>query len=302
MTLDDAVAALAAAGNILPREAMQWCLDHWDEASPGLVRMLDEYATGADRSDRAADALFFALHLIGEKREAKALPALCLLLHDPDAAERVLDEAITETLRGILISLFDGDVPRLKALVEDEGTDDFIRDASLSTLAYVTGLGRIPAAEMAEYLGRLLETFDPKTHEVMFCACAVAVAQLGCDELVPRVEAMLRRYRAPLPIMDLADFRKILAGTHADPTGMAEFERDRIGPFTDAIGVLGGWYGFSEEARRKAATAAESEDDEWPGYEEPYVNPYRHVGRNDPCPCGSGKKFKKCCLDRIGSD
>ena len=22
------------------------------------------------------------------------------------------------------------------------------------------------------------------------------------------------------------------------------------------------------------------------------------VGRNDPCPCGSGKKFKKCCIDR----
>ena len=20
------------------------------------------------------------------------------------------------------------------------------------------------------------------------------------------------------------------------------------------------------------------------------------VGRNDPCPCGSGKKYKKCCL------
>ncbi len=22
----------------------------------------------------------------------------------------------------------------------------------------------------------------------------------------------------------------------------------------------------------------------------------RNVGRNDPCPCGSGKKYKKCCL------
>ena len=22
------------------------------------------------------------------------------------------------------------------------------------------------------------------------------------------------------------------------------------------------------------------------------------VGRNDPCPCGSGRKFKKCCLNR----
>jgi hypothetical protein len=25
------------------------------------------------------------------------------------------------------------------------------------------------------------------------------------------------------------------------------------------------------------------------------------VGRNDPCPCGSGKKFKKCCLLPAGS-
>ena len=29
---------------------------------------------------------------------------------------------------------------------------------------------------------------------------------------------------------------------------------------------------------------------------EPVKNPLRGVGRNDPCPCGSGKKYKKCCL------
>ncbi|MFN9549485.1 MAG: SEC-C metal-binding domain-containing protein [Pirellulaceae bacterium] len=22
----------------------------------------------------------------------------------------------------------------------------------------------------------------------------------------------------------------------------------------------------------------------------------QRVGRNDPCPCGSGKKYKNCCL------
>jgi len=27
---------------------------------------------------------------------------------------------------------------------------------------------------------------------------------------------------------------------------------------------------------------------------------YTDVGRNDPCPCGSGKKFKKCCGLLIG--
>jgi hypothetical protein len=26
------------------------------------------------------------------------------------------------------------------------------------------------------------------------------------------------------------------------------------------------------------------------------------VSRNDPCPCGSGKKYKKCCLDRDDAD
>lgn len=26
------------------------------------------------------------------------------------------------------------------------------------------------------------------------------------------------------------------------------------------------------------------------------------VGRNDPCPCGSGKKFKRCCIDRVEAE
>ena len=26
------------------------------------------------------------------------------------------------------------------------------------------------------------------------------------------------------------------------------------------------------------------------------IDPFRKIGRNEPCPCGSGKKYKKCCL------
>jgi len=36
------------------------------------------------------------------------------------------------------------------------------------------------------------------------------------------------------------------------------------------------------------------------GGEQPVAQPIRNrqtrVGRNDPCPCGSGKKFKHCCI------
>ena len=31
---------------------------------------------------------------------------------------------------------------------------------------------------------------------------------------------------------------------------------------------------------------------------QPSVNANKNVGRNDPCPCGSGKKYKNCCWDK----
>ena len=34
------------------------------------------------------------------------------------------------------------------------------------------------------------------------------------------------------------------------------------------------------------------------GKPKPIVNPGSKLGRNDPCPCGSGKKYKKCCSSR----
>ena len=40
-----------------------------------------------------------------------------------------------------------------------------------------------------------------------------------------------------------------------------------------------------------------NDDEEWlEGMALPYMREAPKVGRNDPCPCGSGKKYKKCCL------
>ena len=32
--------------------------------------------------------------------------------------------------------------------------------------------------------------------------------------------------------------------------------------------------------------------------QEPYRRPEPKIGRNDPCPCRSGKKYKQCCLNK----
>lgn len=33
---------------------------------------------------------------------------------------------------------------------------------------------------------------------------------------------------------------------------------------------------------------------------EPIHRADKELGRNDPCPCGSGKKYKACCMKKAG--
>lgn len=63
------------------------------------------------------------------------------------------------------------------------------------------------------------------------------------------------------------------------------------------------WYVDPEgdEVEHHEKSVFTREDDEWkfldgmPGKQEPFRREDPKVGRNDPCTCGSGKKFKKCC-------
>jgi preprotein translocase subunit SecA len=45
-----------------------------------------------------------------------------------------------------------------------------------------------------------------------------------------------------------------------------------------------------------AAALAGSYTDAATGKPKPVVRAGSKLGRNDPCPCGSGKKYKKCCM------
>jgi len=42
---------------------------------------------------------------------------------------------------------------------------------------------------------------------------------------------------------------------------------------------------------------SEAFEDAASGKPKPIVRPGSRLKRNDPCPCGSGKKYKKCCLN-----
>jgi len=57
-----------------------------------------------------------------------------------------------------------------------------------------------------------------------------------------------------------------------------------------------------EEQRRQSGEVEYQHDEtenldggeELPSHQKPITREGKKVGRNDPCPCGSGKKFKQC--------
>jgi uncharacterized protein YecA (UPF0149 family) len=74
---------------------------------------------------------------------------------------------------------------------------------------------------------------------------------------------------------------------------MAQSSRsDEFTLFGDTVDELSRWYGFSDEARADRERLRQEIEAEF-AESEPYRNPFRGVGRNDPCPFG--KKFKRCC-------
>ncbi|UCG16509.1 MAG: SEC-C domain-containing protein [Phycisphaerales bacterium] len=50
-----------------------------------------------------------------------------------------------------------------------------------------------------------------------------------------------------------------------------------------------------EEEEQHAKKLPTEEEPELPPPVDPIQSDTEKVGRNDPCPCGSGKKYKKCC-------
>ena len=300
MDIETVIRSLASAGHDLPREAMRWALDHWDEAAPGLLGVLERYADGTDRSEEAVGAAFFILHLAAERRETRAFAPLCRLLKDAEASEEVLGDGITTSLKGILIGTYDGDLEALKGVIEAEQADEYARAGALAVLAYLAATGRVAREEAEAYLLRLYDALRPQHESFVWYGWTSAVALLGLEAMSDVVRRAFTRGLIDPMVTNYDLFRRDLGRTLADPERMAGFRYDNIAPLEDAVGELSRWYAFSDAAKRDRARqiAREVAGVEPRPPRLPAVNPFKGVGRNDPCPCGSGKKFKKCCLQR----
>ncbi|HXZ16741.1 MAG TPA: DUF1186 domain-containing protein [Roseiarcus sp.] len=293
MNVDEALRAFAEADD-LPREAMSWALANWEAAAPRFVARLRAVAAGADPTDAAVDQVFYILHLCGQMRETRAYEPLCRwIARDPDL-EVALGDAITETLPDILISVFDGDCEPLIAAIRSREADGEARGAALLALGYlVRSRGALDDDAMRALLEHLRQEAASEADQTMAQQWADAAAALGYDDLKMEVALLAKEGLIDPRYLSLVDFEEIVQIARSDPAGLAAFHDQQVQPLDDAIGAMETWSFGEHDEFELDETEDLSGDNPFDG---PYVNPLRDVGRNDPCPCGSGKKYKKCCL------
>lgn len=305
MTDDDILVALDCEYPF-PREALTAATERRAALAPRLIADIERCAAMPYAPTNRPNRLVFAIHLLAEWRDKSAYRPLCALLRIPGRAqEAILGDVVTETGPRLLASVFDGDPQPLYDLALDRKVNEYVRGSAFEALAIVTALGELPIADMERFLRESFDRLRPRRDNFAWCGWEEAVSDLGLESLAPLVR---RAHDAgifkEMQWGDYAEFEEAMRLAIEDNSAALKGGSRFRGLFGSTVTELSGWHSFSEEAQRERAADEEVEDEELAAkiaevraalqHGRPQINPYRDVGRNDPCPCGSGLKFKRC--------
>jgi hypothetical protein len=288
---------LIATANQMPDRAIVMCTVRIEEAAPLLRAVLVKAADGKILSEQEETLLFRGLHILGAARDTETCQPLLRLLHRPEAdLDLLLGDTITESLTKIVAGVFDGNADALFDAMANPSIDGFIREALIGAATFLTWKSLIPLDRMEGFLRRVDEEKLAPDGDPVWSGWMMAIALLGLRDWMPLVRQAFDEGRIDPQVYDKVYFEEQLSKAEAAPDDIGRFERADLGYIEDVLSGLewvSGWHGF-----------ADLDDDlgsipDFPAPSQmPVTNPWRHVGRNDPCPCGSGKKAKKCCLGR----
>ena len=240
--------------------------------------------------------LFFIFHLLGEWREKAAYRPLARLLRLPaDEVDSIFGDGITTTSHRVMAAVFDGDPDPLYDIILDPNAEQFIRAGMCEALAMVTLRGELDRVLAGRFLRDAFSNVQPQAQNFVWVGWQSAIAMLGMGDLKALVKNAFDRGFIDSQILGFKHFEQDLRRGIERPGEPWPSDNHDYSLFGDTLEELSGWYCFTEQYRRDQqrwrrqaeANRARSQRLE---------NPFKGVGRNDLCPCGSGKKFKKCCL------
>jgi hypothetical protein len=278
------------SGDGLPTEAIRAATADRSTVAPLLLDAIDRCAP---KNEVEENGLFIAFHLLGQWREKSAYRTIARFLRRPDV-ELILGDATTETSHRVLASVFDGDPRPIYDIIRDPEADELVRWRAFDALVILVLRGGLDRAAVADFLRSAFDDLQPRDMCAVWDGWQGAVALLALVELEPLVREAFRlgfTYEMSTSLKNFEDDLKETCGDRPLPP----WQRKEYEPFGDVVDELRDWDAFKPKQHRDQ-TASIQRPDPWPAM--PASNPFRNVGRNDPCPCGSGKKFKKCCIGK----
>jgi hypothetical protein len=287
----------------LPAEALKAASAQRVEMVPLFVQEIENFLALDPGARAKSMPLFFIFHLLGQWREKSAYRPLARLLRLPGReVDALFGDGITTTSHRVMAAVFDGDPEPLYDIILDPNAEEFIRAGMCEALAMVTVRGELDAAVAGRFLRDAFTEMRPQAECYVWVGWQSAIAMLGMSDLKILVKKAFERGFIDSHVLGFEHFEQDLRrGIEHPGEPRLPDDRDRT-LFGDTVEELSGWYCFTEQYRedqerwRRQAEADNARSQH-------LENPFKGVGRNDPCPCGSGKKFKKCCLAtvRLGS-
>lgn len=273
-----------------------------EEITPHLLRALEEVAAAPEKfRSRDYSLHLFAAYLLAQFREKRAYGLLTkILMSSGDTADELFGDTITEGLDKILASVYDGDAEPLKRLVEGEHVYEFVRGSAVDTFPILMNTGQMAREEVVNYYRDLFEGKLRREHNQVWNALVCAAADLPAPELLPQVR---KAYEDDLVNPGYAQLEELELAARLLFDERPRWKKEKMSSLiSDAIGEMEWWAAFhNDRAHDREWNQDVGEPDEDIFDYDPGITFRREgpkIGRNDPCPCGSGKKYKKCCLGK----
>ncbi|TPJ73809.1 DUF1186 domain-containing protein [Mesorhizobium sp. B2-7-1] len=289
----------------VPDLAIAVCTMRIEESAPHLRAVLERAADGEPLSDDEEMLLFRGVYILGGARDSQACQQLLRLLRRPGReVDGLLGDAITETLSRIIVGVFDGDAGALFGIIADRSVDEFVRDAAFGAVTFLTWEGRIERDRTRDFVERFYKERLADDWDYAWIGWLQAIAMLALRDLVPLVYSAWDEDRIPEDVLERSDFESDLREAEQQPDDIGRFDRASLSYIEDVLVALDWTRGLGDDDSFELGDDDFDLDEDEDGQaswldrasETPATNPWRDIGRNDPCPCGSGKKFKKCCL------
>lgn len=271
-----------------PERALRNAIEQRDAMIPVLLASLQEVTDDPERMLREPDRMLplYAMYLLAQFREQAAFPLLVKLFSIP--GETIIDmtgDIVTEDLDRILASVCNNDLEPIKRMIEDPSVNEYVRSACLRTLVVLVVEEKLSREHVVEYFRKLFQGKLKRKMGFIWSALVSASCDLYPEELMYDIQQAYDDELVELFHIRMDSVQNALAEGKEEV--LRNFRRHRGGMIEDTIDEIHWWACFEQNSHSdyKRPTPVN----------QPIVKKTK-IGRNDPCPCGSGKKYKKCCL------